>query len=187
MWIRCKLMSTQKKLRLKKVQTKLEKIPYCCYLLFIAFTSLLAWYIVHCRLAYVTYNMQQNLHQVLLKIAVSISETLSLLAVFLKVPSTNIFLIFSGVIGSGVCVFSKYPITDIFTYPYSLNGYMYMVHHGDWFGGKSVGYCLIDHPIQPIYLFTTHVRFCIVFVTHNLSLPGSSNTNDYSLWKGRNC
>jgi len=35
------------------------------------------------------------------------------------------FFFFSGVIGSGVCVFSRYPIIDAFTYRYSLNGYMY--------------------------------------------------------------
>ncbi|XP_031574787.1 putative neutral sphingomyelinase [Actinia tenebrosa] len=64
----------------------------------------------------------------------------------------------SGVIGSGVCVFSKYPITDTFNYRYSLSGYMYMIHHGDWFGGKSASYCLIDHPMHPIYLFTTHLH-----------------------------
>ena len=60
-------------------------------------------------------------------------------------------------IGSGVCVFSRYPIIDAFTYRYSLNGYMYNITHGDWFGGKAAGYCLIDHPKQPIHFFSTHV------------------------------
>ncbi|NXI34639.1 NSMA phosphodiesterase, partial [Galbula dea] len=45
----------------------------------------------------------------------------------------------SGVIGSGLCVFSKFPILDTFLYQYSLNGYPYMLQHGDWFCGKSVG------------------------------------------------
>lgn len=66
-------------------------------------------------------------------------------------------LLSSGVIGSGVCVFSRFPIIDAFTYRYSLNGYMYNITHGDWFGGKAVGYCLIDHPRQPIHFFATHV------------------------------
>lgn len=69
--------------------------------------------------------------------------------------SFNFF--FSGIIGSGVCVFSRYPIIDAFTYRYSLNGYMYNITHGDWFGGKAAGYCLIDHPKQPIHFFSTHV------------------------------
>lgn len=33
----------------------------------------------------------------------------------------------SGVIGSGLCVFSKFPILDTLLYQYSLNGYPYMV------------------------------------------------------------
>lgn len=33
----------------------------------------------------------------------------------------------SGVIGSGLCVFSRFPILDTFLYQYSLNGYPYMV------------------------------------------------------------
>lgn len=34
---------------------------------------------------------------------------------------------YSGVIGSGLCVFSKFPILDTLLYQYSLNGYPYMV------------------------------------------------------------
>ncbi|NXD00979.1 NSMA phosphodiesterase, partial [Certhia familiaris] len=45
----------------------------------------------------------------------------------------------SGVIGSGLCIFSRFPILDTLLYQYSLNGYPYMLQHGDWFCGKSVG------------------------------------------------
>ncbi|NXD77778.1 NSMA phosphodiesterase, partial [Halcyon senegalensis] len=45
----------------------------------------------------------------------------------------------SGVIGSGLCVFSRFPILDTLLYQYSLNGYPYMLQHGDWFCGKAVG------------------------------------------------
>lgn len=39
-----------------------------------------------------------------------------------------LFLLFcSGVIGSGLAIFSKYRIHDTFLYRYSLNGYPYMV------------------------------------------------------------
>ncbi|XP_058953535.2 putative neutral sphingomyelinase [Pocillopora verrucosa] len=65
---------------------------------------------------------------------------------------------YSGVIGSGVCVFSRYPIIDAYFYRYSLNGYMYKITHADWFGGKGVGYCLIDHPKQLIHFFATHTH-----------------------------
>ncbi|NXM35618.1 NSMA phosphodiesterase, partial [Oxyruncus cristatus] len=45
----------------------------------------------------------------------------------------------SGVIGSGLCVFSRFPILDTLLYQYSLNGYPYMLQHGDWFCGKFAG------------------------------------------------
>ncbi|NXN34743.1 NSMA phosphodiesterase, partial [Rhinoptilus africanus] len=44
----------------------------------------------------------------------------------------------SGVIGSGLCVFSRFPILDTLLYQYSLNGYPYMLQHGDWFCGKAM-------------------------------------------------
>lgn len=40
---------------------------------------------------------------------------------------TELFPSHSGVIGSGLCVFSRFPILDTLLYQYSLNGYPYMV------------------------------------------------------------
>lgn len=34
---------------------------------------------------------------------------------------------FSGIIGSGLCVFSKHPVQDLTQHVYTLNGYPYMV------------------------------------------------------------
>lgn len=58
---------------------------------------------------------------------------------------TVLFPSCSGVIGSGLCVFSRFPILDTLLYQYSLNGYPYMVsgvgggaqHHGAWPHGTS--------------------------------------------------
>lgn len=52
----------------------------------------------------------------------------------LILPYSHYF--YSGVTGSGVCIFSKWPIIDIFAYKYNLNGYAHKIYHGDWFGGK---------------------------------------------------
>ncbi|NXA75858.1 NSMA phosphodiesterase, partial [Thryothorus ludovicianus] len=66
----------------------------------------------------------------------------------------------SGVIGSGLCVFSRFPILDTLLYQYSLNGYPYMLQHGDWFCGKSVGVGtgimapLLSHSLQ------LHAEYC---------------------------
>ncbi|XP_011331930.1 putative neutral sphingomyelinase isoform X2 [Ooceraea biroi] len=50
---------------------------------------------------------------------------------------------YSGVVGSGICVLSRYPICDVMFHRWPLNGYVHKIHHGDWFGGKGVGLCKI--------------------------------------------
>ncbi|XP_068774084.1 sphingomyelin phosphodiesterase 2 isoform X2 [Struthio camelus] len=68
----------------------------------------------------------------------------------------------SGVIGSGLCIFSRFPILDTFLYQYSLNGYPYMLQHGDWFCGKSVGLVVIKISgiIFNIYVTHLHAEYC---------------------------
>uniref|UniRef100_A0A8C3RX08 sphingomyelin phosphodiesterase n=1 Tax=Chelydra serpentina TaxID=8475 RepID=A0A8C3RX08_CHESE len=68
----------------------------------------------------------------------------------------------SGVIGSGLCVFSRYPILDTFLYQYSLNGYPYMLQHGDWFCGKAVGLLVIKicGIICHVYVTHLHAEYC---------------------------
>ncbi|XP_055044224.2 sphingomyelin phosphodiesterase 2a isoform X1 [Misgurnus anguillicaudatus] len=64
----------------------------------------------------------------------------------------------SGVIGSGLAVFSKHRIQDAFIYQYSLNGYPYMLRHGDWFGGKAVGLVIIDVFGMKAHVYVTHLH-----------------------------
>ncbi|KAM6108205.1 LOW QUALITY PROTEIN: sphingomyelin phosphodiesterase 2 [Pterocles gutturalis] len=67
----------------------------------------------------------------------------------------------SGVIGSGLCVFSRFPILDTLLYQYSLNGYPYMLQHGDWFCGKSVGLVIIISGIVfNVYVTHLHAEYC---------------------------
>ncbi|THD18306.1 Neutral sphingomyelinase [Fasciola hepatica] len=42
-------------------------------------------------------------------------------------------------IGSGMCIFSKWPIENIMFHPYSVNGYPQFIHQADWYCGKGVG------------------------------------------------
>ncbi|CAD6221611.1 GSCOCG00011621001-RA-CDS [Cotesia congregata] len=68
---------------------------------------------------------------------------------------------YSGVLGSGICVFSKYPIQDVMFYQWSLNGYVHKIHHGDWFGGKGVGLCrlrVIDANVN-VYVAHLHAEY----------------------------
>ena len=64
----------------------------------------------------------------------------------------------SGVIGSGVCLLSRWPIIDILSYKYNLNGYAHKFHHGDWFGGKVVGMAKVQHHDMVANLYVTHLH-----------------------------
>ncbi|XP_076055395.1 neutral sphingomyelinase [Oratosquilla oratoria] len=63
---------------------------------------------------------------------------------------------YSGVLGSGIVVFSKAPFTDIHFHAFSLNGYAHAITHGDWWGGKGVGMCRVTHHGINFNLVTTH-------------------------------
>ncbi|KAM4612860.1 sphingomyelin phosphodiesterase 2 [Polymixia lowei] len=64
----------------------------------------------------------------------------------------------SGVIGSGLAIFSRHRIHDTFLYRYSLNGYPYMAHHGDWFGGKAVGMAILNIGTLTAHVYVTHLH-----------------------------
>ncbi|NWY06222.1 NSMA phosphodiesterase, partial [Nothoprocta ornata] len=81
----------------------------------------------------------------------------------------------SGVIGSGLCVFSKFPILDTFLHQYSLNGYPYMLWHGDWFCGKSVGLIVLQidgigvrAALSPLQLHAEYCRDKDTYLPHRL-------------------
>ncbi|XP_076874936.1 sphingomyelin phosphodiesterase 2a [Brachyhypopomus gauderio] len=64
----------------------------------------------------------------------------------------------SGVIGSGLAVFSRHCIQNALLCPYTVNGYPFMVHHGDWFGGKAVGLVILDVYGLKINVYVTHLH-----------------------------
>ncbi|XP_063693408.1 putative neutral sphingomyelinase [Bolinopsis microptera] len=65
----------------------------------------------------------------------------------------------SGSLGSpGLLVLSRYPIVEIAFHPFALNGYPQRVAHGDWWAGKGVGLCRIDHPLATVDFYITHIH-----------------------------
>ncbi|XP_057611987.1 sphingomyelin phosphodiesterase 2 [Chionomys nivalis] len=68
----------------------------------------------------------------------------------------------SGLIGSGLCVFSRHPIQEILQHVYTLNGYPYMVCHGDWFCGKAVGLLVLhlNGMVLNAYVTHLHAEYC---------------------------
>ena len=64
----------------------------------------------------------------------------------------------SGTWGSGLCIFTKYPIIDTFTLRFTLNGYAHKLEQGDWHCGKAVGLAkLLVNDIR-INVYSTHTH-----------------------------
>lgn len=64
---------------------------------------------------------------------------------------------YSGVIGSGVCVFSKYVLQDVFFHQWPVNGYIHKFQHGDWFAGKGIAMCRVIVNGYNINVYTSHL------------------------------
>uniref|UniRef100_A0A336KTK6 sphingomyelin phosphodiesterase n=1 Tax=Culicoides sonorensis TaxID=179676 RepID=A0A336KTK6_CULSO len=80
---------------------------------------------------------------------------------------------YSGVVGSGLCVFSKFPIEKVFYHSWRLNGYVHRIQHGDWFGGKGVGLAKIRVHDHCVNFYTAHLhaeynRACDDYMTHRI-------------------
>jgi len=66
---------------------------------------------------------------------------------------------FSGALGAGLAIFSRFPIVSTSVHPYALNGTPLDVAGGDWFVGKAAANVVIMHPILgQVQVFNTHVR-----------------------------
>lgn len=65
----------------------------------------------------------------------------------------------SGVIGSGLAVFSRHPIIEVSCRRFSVNGKPQRIFHGDYLGGKAIGLCRIRHPAGTVDFYNTHVGF----------------------------
>uniref|UniRef100_A0A069DZ32 sphingomyelin phosphodiesterase n=1 Tax=Panstrongylus megistus TaxID=65343 RepID=A0A069DZ32_9HEMI len=63
----------------------------------------------------------------------------------------------SGVFGSGLAIYSKWPIMKTYYNQWSLNGYVHMLHHGDWYGGKGVALAQIAYKDLVINVYNSHL------------------------------
>ncbi|KAI0094267.1 Endonuclease/exonuclease/phosphatase [Irpex rosettiformis] len=77
-------------------------------------------------------------------------------AVSKNLPHSKFF--YSGALGAGLVIFSRFPIIAATVHPYSLNGSPIDVIAGDWFVGKAAASVLIAHPILGhTQIFNTHL------------------------------
>ncbi|XP_026812119.1 putative neutral sphingomyelinase [Rhopalosiphum maidis] len=83
---------------------------------------------------------------------------------YIKASCNNVFkymhYFHSGMLGSGMCIMSRYPIIDVHYHSFMLNGYLHMFWHGDWFGGKGIGLCRINVKGFIVDVYTTHLHAC---------------------------
>ncbi|XP_018010512.1 putative neutral sphingomyelinase [Hyalella azteca] len=86
------------------------------------------------------------------------SQDYTTIAAKLKEVLPHSHFFYSGVVGAGLCIFSKSPLTSIHFHPWSVNGLPHKVYHGDWWGGKGVGFCRTQVNGINFILATTHLH-----------------------------
>ncbi|KAH8992449.1 inositol phosphophingolipids phospholipase C [Lactarius akahatsu] len=73
-----------------------------------------------------------------------------------SLPFSKFF--YSGALGAGLAIFSRFPIVAAAIHPYSLNGSPLDVLGGDWFVGKAAASIVIRHPtLGQVQVFNTHL------------------------------
>ncbi|KAI9282703.1 Endonuclease/exonuclease/phosphatase [Sporodiniella umbellata] len=75
----------------------------------------------------------------------------------LGLPFSKYF--YSGVFGSGLAIFSRFPILSSTFRPYSLYGKPLKLFHGDFYVGKGVGAIVLQHPcLGEVSVLNTHLH-----------------------------
>ncbi|XP_017891097.1 putative neutral sphingomyelinase [Ceratina calcarata] len=73
-----------------------------------------------------------------------------------QLPYSHYF--YSGVVGSGICILTRFPIKDVMFHKWPLNGYVHKLHHGDWFGGKGVALCRLQIQDMDVNVYVVHLH-----------------------------
>lgn len=64
----------------------------------------------------------------------------------------------SAIIGSGLCIFSRYPTMTAFTHQFSVTGGISDFTDGEIFAGKGILGCRIQTPVGNVVVYTLHVN-----------------------------
>jgi hypothetical protein len=84
----------------------------------------------------------------------------------------------SGALGSGLAIFTKFPIISAQALPYSLSGLPLAVIAGDFFVNKAAGSVVVLHPeLGEVEIWNTHVcplllRIAVIRLTMGLDACG---------------
>jgi sphingomyelin phosphodiesterase 2 len=80
------------------------------------------------------------------------------MADMLKKALPHSFRLKTSIIGSGLCVFSRFPIISVNGHQYSVSGTSFEITDGEIFAGKGVLSCRIMTPAGPLLFVTTHLN-----------------------------
>jgi len=69
----------------------------------------------------------------------------------------NCVLSCRGFVGSGLCIFSRYPIAETLYQEFPLNGQAHKVLHGDWYASKGCGLAILKVKDMTVNVYTSHV------------------------------
>ena len=96
---------------------------------------------------------------------------------------THTTLSSSGVVGNGLCVFSRFPIVAVYTHQFSVSGGVYEVSDGEMLAGKGIMCCRIQTPEGQITFFNTHVSWvdCIYRKTQEKLIWGGTGKGSIML------
>ncbi|CAH8649125.1 unnamed protein product [Heterobilharzia americana] len=73
-----------------------------------------------------------------------------------KYPYSNYF--YCNLIGTGMCIFCKWPMDCVFTHPFTANGYPHLIHQADYYCGKGIGLARVTSKEGfRINLYVTHL------------------------------
>ena len=76
------------------------------------------------------------------------------------------FFFYSFIIGSGLCIFSKHPISDVYFHQWPINGYAHKIHQGDWLAGKGVAFARIKIKDLVVNVYNAHVSVINFHLNH---------------------
>ncbi|KAA3675018.1 sphingomyelin phosphodiesterase 2 [Paragonimus westermani] len=110
------------------------------------------------RLALLIKRLSEGDYDILLLQEIWTDSDFKLLQTSLKNVYSYANYFHSNLIGSGLCIFSKWPIDTIFMHPYGANGYPHYLHQADWYCGKGIGLArVISRKGFIINLYVTHL------------------------------
>ncbi|KAK6626403.1 hypothetical protein RUM43_006714 [Polyplax serrata] len=75
---------------------------------------------------------------------------------YTQLPYSHYFNSF--IYGSGLCILSKYPITDVYFHQWAINGYPHKILQGDWFAGKGLAFSKIVMNDFIIHIYNAHLH-----------------------------